>query len=532
MKFPNLRTLAGVSGVAAAASFGLATHGVIAHADSAYECDGQPQNTVLLVNHTTGAITFFHGAGALQAAISGATSSPPTSTGSGSGDTVIACQGTYSGPISIPVGKDNVTVRSADGPNNVVIKGDGTNTPVVSIEANGVSFGGSAEGFTIIDPVTTGTDLVGIQVGERGAQSTANEDESCGSTPNASGCDSPPPAGVPINDGVTDNVFNNFLPQNTTYGGKLTGIELDNTINSTVQQNLFQNVVGDHSSVGTFSGIVVGTLDQPPGAGAPSSFGTGDSTNINADVLDNALQNVLNGGNSTCGTATGIALNGFVLDTTVYQNLIQQLANNNNTSCTTYGVYSNAYGSLENEQTGTLAPTNANIDDNLIQQLNNNNQNRNSTGVYLAPNPAAATPQPPAPPTGCVTGTPPAPCPSDTLPPSSYTVIDNELQQVYTAVDVEAVLGSNSYIRFDNFDHDVYGVFNGATVSQDTNLDATNDWWGCELSGTSSPPTTITGDNHGCAANGGDTAATSTQPTQSDSVEQAGDQAGHNAGNN
>ncbi|MBV8195237.1 MAG: hypothetical protein JOY80_06885 [Candidatus Dormibacteraeota bacterium] len=526
--------LAGVG----AATVGLATHTVAGHADSGYECDGQPQNTVLLVNHSTGAVTTATGPGALSTQVGAATSSPATTTGSGSGDTVIACHGTYTGPINIPVGKDNITVRSEDGPNGVTIVGDGSNVPVVSVEANGVAFGGPAEGFTITEPKPTGTDLVGIQVGERGAQSTMNEDEQCttanGAVGSGSGCDQAPPSGVPINDEVIDNVFSNLLPQNTTFSGKIAGIELDNTINTTVQQNLFQNVFGDHSSISTFSGIVVGTIDQAPGAGAPSSFGTGDSTNINVDVLDNSLQNVFQGGNGSCSSATGIALNGFVLDTTVYQNLIQQLVNNNNASCITYGIYSNAYGTLENEQTGTLAPTNANIDDNRIQQLNNNGpQNAGSTGIYLAPNPAGATPQPPTPPTACVSGTPPTKCANDSLPPSAYTVVDNELQQVYTAVDVEALLGANSYVRDNNFDHDVYGIYNGSAVPPgDANLDGTNNWWGCELNGTSAPPTTITGDNHGCAANGGNSAATSTQPPQSESVEQAGDQAGHNAGNN
>ena len=511
-------------GVAALAAAFAAGGGTAYAQDSSYECSGQPPNTVLRINHSTGAITTFTSPGALQAAITAASGS--SGTASGSGDTVMACPGTYAGPINIPAGtKDGITVRSAFGPNNVFVVGDGTSTPVVDIGASGVTFGGPAEGLTITDiaPVSGATELVGIQLGVRGAQSTMNEDEQCFTlgVATGSGCDKSPPSQVPINDWVDDNVVTGLVPQNHAFAGTVTGIELDNTINSTVQSNRISKAVADHSSVGTFNGIVIGTLDQASGAGSSPDFTTGDSTNINAAALNNAVvQAVANG----CTKATGITLNGFVLDAILYTNLVQSLANDNG-HCATTGIFSNAYGSLENEQTGTLAPTNANIDDNLIGQLNNNHPT-NSTAIYLAPHPTSATPQPPAPPTGCLQGG--MPCPPDNLPPSSYTVISNELQQVYKAVDVEAVLGSNSYIKDDNFDGDAIGVTNGTMVSQDTNLDATNHWWGCELPGTSPPPAAP--GPGGCAALVSPAGDTSWAPTQTNRVEDTGDEAGQGAG--
>ena len=537
------RAAAVLAAASAAVGMGVVSHGVVAHADdSIYEC-GQyngGHQVALLVNHNSGAVTAYPTTGgdsttaSIQAAIGAAQAdvTKPTSSGSGAGDTVIVCQGTYRGNLTIGAGNDNLTVRSEEGPNNATIVGNGS-APVVTIDDRGLSFGGPAEGFTIRVANTSGsTNLTAIQLGVPGAQSTANEDEQCAAagTPvsTASGCDQAAPADVTINDQVIDNIVTGF--SGLSSADSITGIKLDNTINSVVQQNLFTNVVPDHTTIAGFSGIVVGGFNESAPSPAPTGYTTGDSTNINAALFQNALVNVFQGGNSRCATGgniEGLGLNGFLLDAQVYNNWLQQLDQNG--LCAVVGLSSNAYGSLENEQTGTLAPVNANIDNNTFSQLGIANAT-NTTAIYLAPTPASATPSPQPAPTGCV---PQANqnC-QDSYPPSSYTVVDNEIQQVYRAVDDEAVLGSNSFIRFNNFDNDNIGVQNGAAAgTANTSLDATNNWWGCELQGASAPPSTPTTNNHNCAAlvnTGG--GVTSWAPAQTARVEQAGDEAGDNAG--
>lgn len=509
--------------------------GMVGHAyaaDSVYECNqyNGGKQVVLEVNHNTGAISHYTGTttAPIQTAINQAAgnTTQPSSAGSGAGDTVIVCHGTYTGNINIGLGNDNLTVRSEDGSGGVLIVGNGGG-PVVSIDDRGLTFGGPAEGFTISMTSTSAGPFVGIQEGIQGAQATTNEDEQC-TAGTASGCDAAAPAQVTINDQISDNVFTNFKVPSAA---KVTSIELDNTINSTVQQNLFKNLIPSHSGAATVAGIVVGTFDQAPPPGAnPNDYATGDSSNINTAILQNALTNVVQSNSSTCTAVNGIELDAFLLDATVYNNLEQPLMADNDLNCMVTGIFSDAYGSLENEQTGTLAPVNANIDDNLISQLAPSTDSPNATGILLQPTPSNAVPPPSSSGMTCVPQTGQS-C-NDGYPPASYTVVQNELQQVYKAVDDEAVIGANSYIRDNNFDSDAIGVQNGATPGpQNTALDATNNWWGCELSGTSGPPTTV-GNNHGCAALISPPGDTSWAPAQSSRVEGAGQGAGQGAGNN
>jgi hypothetical protein len=499
--------------------------------DSIYECNQYGGKQVVLeVNHKPPYnVTVYKGTTTvpIQSAINQANGNqtPSTTTSSGAGDTVIVCQGTYAGNISIPQGNDNLTVRSESGPSSVFIVGDGT-APVVTIDDRGLLFGGGAEGFTIEVNAPSATSATGIQDGVPGAQSTANEDEQCvtnpGGMPTSAGCDAAAPADVTMSDTILDNIITNFR---VASGAAVTGIKLDNTINNTVQQNLFKNVIT--GSVGSFGGLVVGGFNEtaPPGA---QGYQNGDSTNINTDVLDNAVVGILNGSTAACTSAQGIELNGFMLDATVYNNWEQQIINNNGT-CSVTGIFSNAYGWLENEQTGTLAPVNANIDYNTIEQLSNNTSK--STGVLLAPTPATANPGPQTPPPTCQPATGEN-C-SDTIPPSSYSVTYNELQQLGTAADDEAVLGANSSIEDNNFDSDLIGVKNGSTPGpQNGGLNATNNWWGCELPGAQPPPPShgAPGYNSGCAALVSPPGATAWAPPQTSRVEQAGDEAGDNAG--
>ena len=525
--------------------------------DSIYECNqyNGGKQVALDVNHNTGVITPNTGtttAKTIQAAINEARSNTtaPSSAGSGSGDTVLVCQGTYLGDVFIPTGNDNLTVRSEEGPNSVTVVGDGS-SPVFNIDDRGLVLGGPAEGFTIEVNGPTATDVVGIHLGIAGAQNTANEDEQCmaAGTPvsTASGCDQAAPAEVTINDEISDNVLTNFR---VASGANVTAIKLDNTINSTVQQNKVQNLVPGNVKAGTISGIVVGGFNEPvgdaPGTTAPptdNAYQPGDSSDINTSVLQNAISALLPGSGSTCPATTsitsgstsavsGIEVDGFSLDSTVYNNLVQPLVDDDAATCPVVGIFSDAYGSLENEQTGTLAPVNANIDNNLIQQVGPKADDANAAGVVLEPTPTTANPKPATAPSGCVSNPPVSQSCQDTIPPSSYTVTQNELQQLRTAVDDEAVLGANSYIRDNNFDNDAIGVRNGAEGgTQNMSLDATNNWWGCELPGNSGPPSTP-GSEGSCAAlvnsQGG---VTSWAPPQTARVEGAGQGAGSGAGN-
>jgi len=483
-----------------------------------------PKQDVITVDRTTGA---YKESATIQDGIDKATFD---NAGSGSGDTVIVCPGTYPGNVSIPVGQDNITVRSFDGPHDTFIVGNAS--PVVSIEARGVTFGGQGYGFTI--QAGTGTDfsapLVGIQLGTPGHQSTANEDEMCPTAqliadPTHPNCDYRPPAGVVINDQVWGNVFHNFIPAGVT-ADTVTAIEADNTINATIQQNSVHDIVAAKSTVTTVNGIVAGTLTgtPDPNANADNGFDTdpGTSTNINIAILDNALNDLLDGGNRCTATATapgtfnvyGILVNGYALDATVYSNLLQNIAHDN-ANCSVVGIYSNAYGSLENEQTGTLAPINVNVDDNRIVDLGPKND---GTGIYLEPSPPKDAEQE----TVCdFDGTN---CSTQGPPPSSYTVSYNELRDLAIGVDVEALLGSHSFIRQNNFDHDPVGVKNGVGplgAAPDNNLDATNDWWGCTAGPTG---------GGGCAKITG--SGVVWQPPLRQASTHAGDHAGEHAGEN
>jgi hypothetical protein len=505
--------------------------------DSVYECQHH-NGPVLFIQSSSGAIKSEQ---TIQAGIDDAaadpTKKPASDTASGQGDTVLVCDGTYHENLKIGAGNDNLTVRSEEGTAHAVIVGDPAKGPVVTADDRGLSFGGPGEGFTITTIPSTASAVTGIQLGVPGAQSTANEDEACTTDPGgvftASGCDEAAPADVTINDQIIGNKFTNF---GSAPGAAVTGIQLDNTINSVVQQNLFQNVV--RNSVGSFSAVQIGGFGETTPAdmnGTPTSdgFTDGDSTNINVAVFQNYLQSTVQGGCTGTGDAikghsqsqvNGFQLNGFLLDAQVYDNWLQQLATNH-ANCTVTGIFSNAYGTLENEQTGTLAPTNANIDRNTITQVSSPDDT-SSAGIVLEPTPDTANPQAEPAPMTCqpMLG---ENC-KDTIPPSSYTVVDNELQGLGIAVHDGAVLGANSFIRFNNFDKDPIGVQNDAAAgTQNVALDATNNWWGCELSGASAPPAAPGGNPKNCAALVSPPGATTWAPPQTEHVADAGDHHDH-----
>ena len=514
--------LAALAAVPAAIAAGVLVPALAATGDTRpFDPTFCPDGHAVLVSHKDGTMTdYADAADSLKNAVSAATGGI-ASGGSGSGDTVVACHGTFNGGIVLKVaGQDNVTVRSFRGPHDTTILGDGSATPVVSIKGRGQTLGGPGLGFTIAEGKVPSGDVVGVQVGIPGAQSTANEDETCPNSSNVptapGGCDQQAPQAVTVNDEVIDNVFTNFVPSGQSqYSGQVTGIESDNTINTTIQQNLFQDMVGDRSSLGVLNGIVVGTLNlKPPADANMMQFTQGDSTNINTTLYENAFKHLLHGGHATCSTSTAVTLNGYVLDAGVINNRIDQiLDDDDNQSCNVVGISSSAYGSLENEQTGTIAPANVNIDDNVINQLADD---ANNTAIYLAPDTAGAKPSNTSP---TCSVAPDNDC-SSQPEPSSYTVISNDIDHVNIAVDVEALLGSNSYIRDNNLTHAVTGVKNGGVVgAADTDLDATNNFWGCP-----------TGPMNGGSCATIDGSGVSYFPYLHDPVHDAGHDAGEHAG--
>jgi hypothetical protein len=542
---------AAVVGMAAVALGGLTT-GVVGHADTSVPgINSCPNNNVYVAEYEggPGSVELVGtGGAAVNKAVADADGNP---SGSNVGDTVIVCPGTYSNvhavvpkaggddaPASpgVPSGggsasdtsKDNVTIRSFGGPGQTVLVTDGTGTPAFTVDANGVTIGGPGFGFTIENPSTLTSSQKPssplIEVGTPGAQSTANEDEmvAAGSTScvtsgtGVAGCDQPTPTYVPINDAVIDNIITRLVPQNFTSSPvtNLVGIELDNTINNTVQSNLITNAVPDSAHVGTIQGIAVGSNAN---AGTTcSSCTSGYSTNVNTALFQNAVRQVT--GKGSCTGLTAVSIDGFVLDSQVYNNLVGPLTSSSNCK-NVVGIESNAYGQLENEQTGTLVPVNGNIDDNTISQLGPNNS---GTGIVLDPQPTANSSNP-------VAGTPLCENPTATTcpnyPPSSYTVTDNQIQNVTIGVHVESLLGGNSYAHYTNFQNVKVGVLVDATApttsnQPETNFDATNNFWGCDDGPVSS-------DDNNCATISG---AAYYNPWLASPVEGAGDEAGDNAG--
>src|SRR3954447_11799033 len=93
-----------------------------AHAAYPFKCK---DNQVLKVDRVTGATTNFSGPGAIQAAVVAAVGDP---TGSGSGDTVIVCHGTFHENVVVPTSdlggpNQNLTIRSGDDTGRATVVG-------------------------------------------------------------------------------------------------------------------------------------------------------------------------------------------------------------------------------------------------------------------------------------------------------------------------------------------------------------------------------------------------------------------------
>jgi len=95
--------------------------------------------------------------------------------------------------------------------------------------------------------------------------------------------------------------------------------------------------------------------------------------------------------------------------------------------------------------------------DNRIKRVTSTATGNSSAGVVIAPNPLESDDE-------------------DTNPPSAFRVLANDLDNTKVAIAVLMQMGQSSYIRENDLDADSIGVLN--TGNQ--NLDATNNWWGCQ----------------------------------------------------
>jgi hypothetical protein len=69
--------------------------------------------------------------------------------------------------------------------------------------------------------------------------------------------------------------------------------------------------------------------------------------------------------------------------------------------------------------------------------------------------------------------------------PSSFRVMANDIDHTHTAVAVLSAMAAYSYIRENDLDAQVFGVFSNAAAGR---VDATNNWWGCQEGPASGKP--------------------------------------------
>jgi len=438
-----MKHVARLVAVAAALTLIVGTLATPASAKYPFKCD---KNTVLVLRHgdaTATPETF----GTIQAAVDAALGLPPADTdpenpgpSDNAGDTVIVCSGTYFENVNVPVSKSNITIRSFDdGSIPVVVGADGSD-PVFDIVAPGVLLGGTHLGFEI-----TGLSDVGIQVGVPGPIDFDQDDDQ-----EQDECEMPPTPGSEC----PDEELAPFATNNVTIVGNdiknlgdgtssVTGIAVNNTNNTLI----FRNKIED--------------LSAGPGATAVGiRYG---QTNYNNYVVSNAMKDITQSGGSCTGSlevpaegAIGVAIQDEALDAMVDRNKIEEIES----SCTAIGVYSNAWGGLENTRNGQQIPIVTTILDNRIKKVESSTAGQ-SAGIALAP----------------IT---PANDEDENDPvnsPSSFRVLANDLDDHNEiAVAVLTGLAPNSWIRENDLDHDQIGVLN----ESETKVDATNNWWGCD----------------------------------------------------
>jgi hypothetical protein len=400
-------------------------------------------NMALTVDHNTGVATPH---ATIQAAVDAASGD---ATGSSVGDTVIVCHGTFTENVHVdmidedsgdndPDAKANITIRSFDGTDQTKVVSADPTEPVFTINTNGVVLGGPGLGLYI-----TGNSPVGIQVG---APMDPKDDTDDTPISNCTPTNDPPltcedkeePAATPINVSIIGNRIRDL----SAASGEVDGIAVNNTNNTLVYRNLVERV-----TVGG-GGIAYGIRYS--------------DTNANNHVLQNAVHQLTQTGGCAVASSTknpqagvvGVAIQEEALDALVHDTLVDNLIS----SCTAVGLYSDAWGGLENDRNGQQIPIVTDFVGNRVKAI-----------AGAADQEAAVSIAPP------LEHTNPADS-DDTIPPSSFRVLSNDLQDAAVSVAVWSQLAMYSYIEENDFDHDTVGVYNGG----DMNLDATNNWWGCQ----------------------------------------------------
>lgn len=404
--------------------------------------------------------------------------------GSSVGDTVIVCEGTFRENIHVPVADDNgtpddpsddtelnanISIRSFKGPNDTVIIGDlSTADAVVDIDANGVHFGGAGLGFTIrAEGVAAGPVVAGIQVGDPMAPDLMTDDDpdvnpltDCAPTmdPGVVECpDQELPALTPINVTVSGNRIEELVDESFT--GTASGISVNNANNTL----LFRNRIDDLAVSGDSLAYGIRFAD----------------TNSNVNVLQNAVVDIRQSGGTCTGSSLELPTVGAIamsaedeaLDALFFNNRIDDVE----ASCTAVGIFSDAWGGLENDRNGQQIPIVTDVSNNRITKVSG----AESAGVVLAVADEAERTY------GDGNG------PDEVAPPSSFRVLTNDIDDVAVAVAVFQQLSMYTYVEQNNFDRSAIGVLNTGNA----NLDATNNWWGCDegpFSGRSSCATVVT----------------------------------------
>lgn len=134
------------------------------------------------------------------------------------GNTLVVEPGTYSENVSIPSGKDGLTLESRVGASATTIVGNLNGSSlesVVEIDSNAVTLGGSNAGFTIENNSTSlspAYDLHGVGIGFHGAATS----------------------GVTVDGNVIQNLVGTLPP---TPFGRVDGVAATNTTNATVSDN-------------------------------------------------------------------------------------------------------------------------------------------------------------------------------------------------------------------------------------------------------------------------------------------------------
>jgi hypothetical protein len=413
-----------------------------------------PKQTVLVVEHDApnSDPTEFTGPTAIQDAVvlanglPGADTDPenPEASANG-GDTVIVCNGTYSENISVPLAdaggdNSNITIRSFDDASNPTIIG-AAGAPVISIEAPGVLLGGTHLGFEI-----TGASNIGIQVG---VPAPINFDEDDDQEITECGMDGQGPTECPdveLAPFATSNVAivgNEIRNLTTGIDGIVTGISVNNTNNTLIFRN---------------------KVDRLTAGADEMAYGIRYSdTNYNNEVLSNEVTHLTQTGGACTGSsletplagAVGVAIQDEALDALVHMTAVDEVK----ATCTAVGVYSNAWGGLENTRNGQQVPIVTDVLDNRIKKVDSTSADQ-TAGVALAPlTPANNDDQN-----------------DDDNAPSSFRVLANDIDDTEVSVAVLTGLAPNSWIRENDLDHDQIGVLNNSAL----NVDATNNWWGCQ----------------------------------------------------